>query len=296
MSKIALLHEVLQLTRPLIGVDLETTGTDPRNSGICEMALEIMVPGHPVKEYRTLINPMLNIPDHATKIHGITNAMVRDAPTFRQLAHNLLTGMTNCDFAGYNVFFDLRQMLEEFKRAGIAWDYEDASVIDGFRIWQIVEQRTLEHAVERWLGPSTSSLSDDGAAPDVASGERQDKAHTAMFDLRNSTRVIAAQLLAKPELPRTVRELHCLQWPDRFDAEGKLRWKDGALCLTFGEHKDKPLQRVPASYFNWMLKKDFSEKVKGVLRDAMLGKYPTPPAADIEDPDDEETSVHSQDQ
>lgn len=256
------LDEVLQLTRPLVGVDLETTGVDVRTAGIVELALEIMVPGQPVVEYRTLINPLLRIPEEASAIHGIRAADVADAPTFRKLAANLLAGLTGCDFAGYNVLsFDLPMLREEFTRAGLDWSYEDAAVIDGFRLWQVAEGRTLTDAVNRWCGEA--QLNPGSPAWDLGNG----KAHNALWDVKAATRVAAAQLLACEHLPRDPRALHDLCWPDRFDADGKLRWKDGVLCFNFGEHRNKPVASVPAGYRAWVQKKDFSDKVKAAMKD-----------------------------
>lgn len=275
------LHEVLQLTRPLIGVDLETTGVDTKTAGVVELALEIMVPGQPVKEYRTLVNPLMAIPEAATKVHGITNAMVKDAPTFKMLSRNLLVGFENADFVGYSLsMFDLPMLREEFARAGVVWSYETAKVIDAFRLWQVLEQRTLSHAVEHWLGIKTS---EHVALGPESGSDHRDEAHSALWDIKMSTRVAAAQLIANPHLPRTVDELHAVCWPDRFDADGKFRWRDGELTITFGEHRGKPLRKVPTSYLKWICGKDFSALVKETCRNAAHGIFPTPPPNLVKD-------------
>lgn len=281
------IHEVLNLTRPLVGLDEETTGVNPKTSGIVELGLEIFIPGKPVKEYRTLINPLLPIPREATAIHGITNEMVRDAPTFVQLAANLFSGMSGCDFIGYNVRFDLRQLVEEFKRAGMEWSYEGARVIDGFRMWQLAEGRTLTDAVNHWLGSKHERSNDAELDLEMSALEESGKAHGALFDVKSSTRVVAAQLDQCPHLPRDLDALHELQWPGWYDADGKLRWIKGELCFTFGEHRDKPIRLAPKGYLNWVAGKDFSDKVKQTCRNAMRGIYPTPPTVtDVEDDDD----------
>lgn len=266
------LHEVLRLDRPLIGIDLETTGVKPETSGIVELALEIMVPGREPKEYRTLVNPLMVIPPEATAIHHITNEMVADAPTFAQLADNLLKGLSGCDYAGYNVKFDLRQLSAEFRRAGKSWTSKGARVIDGFRLWQIAEGRTLAHAVDHWL--KGSAQVDDQAIIDELG---PDGAHTALWDIKMSTRIIAAQLRGCQSLPRDLQQLHDLCWPNEdewYDDDGKLRWnKDGQLYMSFGKHKDEPLQRVPKSYLAYMIKCDFSEPVKHAWREAVEGRF-----------------------
>lgn len=266
-----LLHEVLTLDRPLLGFDLETTGTNDKYDRIVELAIEIMMPGKPVKEYRTLVNPQMPIPPGATAVHGITDEMVADAPTFAQLADNLLIGFVGCDFAGYNVRFDLKMIAAEFARAKKTWDYATARVIDGFRLWQVIEGRSLEHAIEHWL-PRDADESVEG------------KAHNALWDVKMSTRVIAAQLAKHADtLTLDLDKLHELCAPGWYDHEGKLQWRDGELCFSFGEHKSKSLRVVPAGYLKWVLRADFSEKVKEACRMALDGKYPTPPAVPVEE-------------
>jgi len=265
------LTEVLTLERPMLGFDLETTGTNPDSARIVEVALEIMAPGKPTREYRTLVNPGVPIPPDATAIHGITDAMVADAPRFEALATNFLIGFKSCDFAGYNVRFDLRIVAAEFARAGKTWDYEEARILDSFRLWQVIEGRSLEHAVSRWLGAGVTTL----APQDEPVGERADGAHTALYDVRMATRVLAAQLHAYPDVPRDLQALHDLCWPGYYDSEGKLQWKNGQLCFSFGEHRGKALEAVPTGYLKWILGKKFSDKVKDVCRIALTGVYPT---------------------
>jgi DNA polymerase-3 subunit epsilon len=246
-----------------------------------------MKPDGSVKEYRTLVNPGISIPPGATAVHGITDAMVqgcrlcdrgphapvldatdphefRPWPFFVDIADGLLRGFVDCDFAGYNVRFDLRMFAAEFKRCKRTWDYEGARVIDGFRLWQVAEQRSLTDAVERFLDKETREALNSHA-------------HTAMGDVRWSTRVIANQLRVFPQLPRDMQQLHDLCSPGWFDAEGKMQWRNGELCLSFGQHRDTSIKQVPKSYLSWMAKGDFSAKIKNTCRDALLGIYPVAP-------------------
>ncbi len=269
------LTEVLTLTRPMIGIDLETTGVKAQTSGIVELALEIMAPQKPTKTYRTLVNPMMPIPPEATAIHGITNALVADAPTFAQLADNLLKGFDGCDFCGYSVRFDLEQLAEEFKRANKPWSYGGACIIDAFRVWQLAEGRTLSHAVDRWLKGS-AQVSDIEIETELGDSG---KAHNALWDIQMSTRVLAAQLVHCKKLPRDLKQLHELCWPGWFDPEGKLKWNESnELCFSFGEHRGKPIRLVPKGYLKWVSGKDFSELVKTTCSNAMRGVYPSPPS------------------
>jgi len=77
-----------------------------------------------------------------------------------------------------------------------------------------------------------------------------------------------------------VKELHhkfSRQDPDWFDEDGRLVWKQDALHLNFGKHRDKPLSDVDAadlSYTDWMLQQDFSEDVKNAIRQTRNGSPP----------------------
>ncbi len=265
------LKELIQIERPLIGLDLETTGIVAKTARIVELGMEIFRPspdGVTVQEYRTLVNPCEPIPEEATAVHHITDAMVQGCrvcaldkeahaqlvdhefapwPTFADIAENIFRGLIDCDYAGFHVRFDLSVMAEEFKRAKMRFSYEDAYFVDGLRIVQVTEPRTL---------------SDIARAEGV---ELFDK-HSALDDIKASTRIIASKLHRFQHLPRTPRALHALCYPDWYDADGKLRWKNGKLCLNFGDHREQSFDQIPKGYLTWMLKRDFSDKVKGAIR------------------------------
>lgn len=258
MSSERILPDVLPLSRPLIGVDLETTGVNNRRDRIVEIALEIMKPGAPVKEYRTLVNPGMPIPPGATKVHGITDEMVKDAPKFSDLAANLISGFRAADFVGYSVRFDLGFMAAEFKRTGHAWNYEECAILDPNKIWFAKENRTLASAVKRWLKRDPEA------------------SHSALDDIRNSTRVLA-EMIVDWDLPADLRELHNLGAAGWYDAEGKFQWKEDRLEISFGEHRHKDIREIPRDYLSWIAgsKSDFSDKVKALCSAAMRGEFPT---------------------
>lgn len=245
----------------MVGVDLETTGVGKRDA-ICQLALEIFVPGLETAEYKTLVNPIIPIPAEATAIHGITNEMVADAPTFRMLAKNLHDSLTNCDFCGKNIKrFDLPMLREEFNRAGYDWDYEGAALIEVERLWQLAEPRRLSDAAVRW-----------GTPEDVADIGPLD-AHDALADVRWSTRVAANQIAHLGMHGWSPDQVHQQLYPDSFDAEGKLRrLPSGQLALTFSEHKDIPLINVNLGFLRWILTKDFSPKVKGAVLETIQAR------------------------
>ncbi len=279
------------LDRPCLGFDLETTHTNKDIARIVELGIEIMIPDKPTKEYRTLVNPTIPIPPESTEIHGITDEHVKDAPTFEQLADNLLKGFAGADFAGYNVRFDLRIISAEFKRARRVWSYDDARIVDFFRTWQVVEPRSLDDAVHYWIGVRLAEVNPELAAEYQREIAEAGKSHGAMRDVLAATRVGSAQMIVcGPEkMPRDMKALHDLCWPGWFDAEGKMQWRNGQLCLGFGQHREKTLRQVPRDYLHWIATKgDFSPLVKETCRAALRGEYPEPVmSGGIDDPDDE---------
>lgn len=281
-----ILAELLRLERPLIGLDLETTTANPKTARIVEIGLEIMRPGEPIKEWRTLINPGVPIPAEATAAHHITDEIVqscalcrRDAEAHRlgeavneqgqqctdfrpwpaftpELATNLARGFTDTDFAGFHVHFDLEVMQLEMQRVGVAWSYEDAHVICGLRLKQVTSPRSLADVCKE-------------------EGIELLDAHSALADAKAATRCIASMVSRHAYLPRTVPALHDLLFGERYDSAGKLRWKDGELIIGFGKNKGERLRDMDRGWLGWVIRNDFSDKVKDACRLTLKGQPPT---------------------
>src|ERR1700733_1392279 len=114
---------MLQLTKPLAVIDLETTGVSLGSDRIIEIAIVKIMPDGKKLVKRKLINPEMPIPAASTEIHGITDAMIADAPTFRQVANELKQFIEHCDLAGYNSNrFDIPMLVEEFLRIGMEFE------------------------------------------------------------------------------------------------------------------------------------------------------------------------------
>lgn len=262
----------LRLTRPLVFLDLETTGVDPRNDRIVEISLmKVFPPGpdgaspEPVVRTRR-VNPGMPIPPGASAVHHITDDDVADEPRFENLAKALFDLLDDCDFAGFGVRrYDLPLLAAEFKRAGLAFDVIGRNVIDGKDIFHLKEPRTLTAAYALYCG-----------------GELQ-SAHSAEADMLASRDVILGQLDRYDDLPSSVEELGKVGAPsadpDAVDAEGKLKWIAGEACLNFGKGRGKSLRELSESadgrgLLQWILGKDFSPEVKGIVRAALDGRYP----------------------
>lgn len=134
----------LNLKRPIIFFDLETTGVDTAKDRIVEISMaKIMPDGEEIVKTRKL-NPEMHIPEEATAIHGITDEDVKDCPTFAQVAKSLEQFIRGCDFGGFNSNrFDLPVLVEEFLRAGVDVDFKRRRFVDVQNIFHKKEQRTL---------------------------------------------------------------------------------------------------------------------------------------------------------
>ena len=289
----------LRLERPVLFFDLETTGPNPREDRIVEIGLIQIRPDGQIKRWRSLVNPGRPIPKEATAKHHIDDQRMTECltcgqpkeshplidaprpadgsagcfvfkpvPTFKDLAKNLLVGFTDTDFGGFNVkTFDVVVMEEEFKREGIEWKLGEARIVDGYRLWQIVQPRTLSDFVREFTG------------------KELDDAHTALADIEGTLAGFLGLLTRHPELPRDLAQLHELQWPKKvkqphwIDDDGKFQWKDGKAICAFGKkHAGKPMSSVERSFYKWMLDQDFSPSTKQVCSDYLKGIMPKQPA------------------
>lgn len=278
-----MIHTLLDLTRPIILLDAETTGVNP-GSRIVELGFQLYTSAGLQKEWRSLVNPEISIPPETTRVHNITDEdvtvrcsqcgklaehhPVRDdvefllcdtferVPTFREIAPSLAKGFANCDYAGKSVRFDLRVLTSEFQRVRVPWHYAGAAVIDADRLEQLGEPRTLSHLYKKHTGK-----------------DLQD-AHTALGDVRATAEVIHGQLTKYSRLPREVRQLHDLQWPGWLDEDGKFRLVNGIATCCFGKYNGQPMETIPSNYWDWILRSDFSEGIKHLAREAKLCRYP----------------------
>lgn len=291
------LYQYLNLTRPLIILDTETTGPNPRTDHIVEIGLIHLQADGKVKEWQSYINPGKSIPREATygngrdyPGHGITDEIIQSCalcglseaaehpstvrtgelhlftpwPTFAKLAPHLLRGFQNCDYAGYNLkHFDLPLLRAEFERAGHKWSYADARILDGFRCWQLGQKRTLSDAVEAFLG------------------RKHEGAHRALDDVKASQAIILSQLARWTKtLPRDLQQLHDLQWPvdpAALDPEGKIIWKDGEAIVNFGKKwRGTPLKLMNRRDLRWIAEEatGINEQARKICADAARGQFP----------------------
>ena len=143
----------LNLTKPLIVFDLETTGLDLVADRIIQISyIKVYVDGKEERE-NFFINPGKPIPALVTELTGISDEDVADAPTFKQKVKELADKFAGCDFAGFNSNrFDVPMLAEEFLRAGIDFDFSKCRLIDAQNIYHKMERRNLAAAYKFYCG------------------------------------------------------------------------------------------------------------------------------------------------
>lgn len=247
------------LDRPLVFLDLETTGLDFARDRIVELAVLRLSPGGDVSERVRRFNPGVPIPPEASAVHGIRDEDVVDEPPFSRVARSLADLLEPCDLAGFNIRrFDLPMLLAEFRRAGIRFDVQDRRVIDVQMIFHRQEPRDLSAAARFYLG------------------ESHEEAHTALGDIRTTARVLSAQLQRYAELPRDMGGLHDYCDEVRpFETEVDRWFEDpsGRVLFRRGKYRGRTLDEVALEapdYLEWMLRADeMDEGVLSLVREAL---------------------------
>lgn len=256
---------MLKLERPLITIDLETTGVDPKLDRIVEFATVRYRPDGGLLSKRRLVKPPMPIPIGASNVHGITDEHVKDAQPFSAFAERLAAHLSECDLAGYNlVSYDVPLLSAEFKRCNIVWPLPGVRIVDALHIFRHKEPQshTLTAAVKHYLKRD------------------HEGAHGAQADAEATLQVIMAQ--AATYGASTVDELVALMKdPEWVDSTGKLKWNaDGEACVNFGKWSGTPLRQVERGYLQWICKNDFPSDTKAVCLSALRGTYITRPKAE----------------
>lgn len=243
----------LNLKRPLIFFDLETTGTNITRDRIVELSyIKVYPDGHTESKTRRL-NPGMPIPPGATAVHHITDEMVKDEPSFRQISKALLEIFEGCDIAGYNSNkFDVPLLIEEFGRAGLNFEVAGRKFIDVQNIFHKMEQRTLVAAYKFYCG---RDLAD---------------AHSALADTQATYEVLLGQLDRYPELENDVEKLAEFSRSGKsVDLSARIVLDDNDVpVFNFGKHKGKPVKEVfrkEPSFYTWMMQGDFAKNTKDVI-------------------------------
>lgn len=255
----------LNLKKPIIFFDLETTGTDICKDRIVEISLLKVLPsGEEVLKTRR-INPTIPIPLESSMIHRIYDEDVAHEPTFQQIARNLDEFMKGCDLGGYNLIkFDIPLLAEEFLRAGIDFDITNRNIVDVCRIFHHMEQRTLS-AAYRFYCDKTLENAHSAEADTIATYEILQ----AQLDKYENVAVINEEKQEVIPVQNDMQKLHLLTVQRTADLSGRIVFNNaGKEVFNFGKHKNIPVEDVLAkepSYYDWMMKGDFPLYTKKVL-------------------------------
>jgi DNA polymerase III subunit epsilon len=243
---------MLRLTKPLAAIDLETTGVNPGTDRIVEIAIvKVLTDGTRIIK-RKLINPEMPIPKTSSDIHGITDEMVKDAPTFKQVAQELKQALDGCDIAGYNSNrFDIPLLMEEFLRAQVDFDMKGRRLVDVQKIFHQMEQRTLSAAYKFYCNKNL------------------DGAHSAEADATATLEILEAQTIRYPVLGNTVDTiLKTIGEEVIVDFARRFVMENGVEIFNFGKFKGRAVSdvlRAEPQYYDWMMKGDFPQHTKQKL-------------------------------
>ena len=240
----------LNITKPVMFFDLETTGTNIMTDRVVEISMiKVMPDGSDVQ--RTLrVNPERHIPEEATAVHHITDEDVADKPTFRQIAADLARSFEGCDIAGFNSNrFDVPMLSEEFARAGVDFDFRRPRYIDVQTIFHKKEQRTLAAAYRFYCDADLEG------------------AHSANADTRATYEVLMAQLDRYPDLENSIGYLADFSAMNRnVDLMGRLVYDENRReIINFGKYKGQAAEDVlrrDMGYLGWILQGDFPSDTK----------------------------------
>jgi len=258
-----------KLERDIVFFDIEATGLNVIKDRIVQIAL-IKYPknGSDAVEMTHLVNPAMPISEEAMAVHGITPDMVRNKPTFQQLAPEIFEFIGNADLAGYNSDrYDIPMLLEEFARSGINLDMNIRKTLDVQKIFYKMEPRTLTAAYrlycQKEIENAHDALADVRATVDVLKGmiKRYDGVDYVDGDGFTHPAPISSDLAKVSEFTGDARTI---------DVTQKLKYDNkGNIVFNFGKYQGQSVLDVvlkDKQYYNWILNKDFSVQVKQTIK------------------------------
>ncbi len=245
----------LQLDRPIVFLDLETTGTDIATDRIVELAFLRVEQDQKQTLLTRRLNPEMPIPEEAANVHGISDADVKNAPTFAQVAEELRAFIEGCDLAGFNSErFDIPLLAEEFLRCGVDPELEGRRRIDVQTIFHKKEQRDLSAAYRFYCDKELKG------------------AHGAEADTYATYEILKGQLSRYEDLRNDMEHLHEYSTKRRgiMDLAGRIGSdKHGRPVFNFGKFKGRPVKEVfeqEPGYYGWLMKADFPLYTKKVIK------------------------------
>ncbi|MEO8762517.1 MAG: 3'-5' exonuclease [Bacteroidia bacterium] len=262
---------MLNLSKPLVFIDLETTGVNPASDRIIDIAMLKALPDGTTETKKWRVNPGVSIPEATTKIHGITNEDVKDSPLFATIAKQVLDFIGQADLGGYNsTRFDIPLLIEECMRAGFDFDLKNRNLVDAQHIFYMMEPRNLTAAYKYYCN------------------KKLENAHSAEADIKATYEVFCAQIekykdvqietksgeLITP-IHNNINTLASYTNDNKaVDLVGRIAMNaKGEEVFNFGKHKDKAVEAIfkkEPSYYHWMMQGDFTHYTKKIITQIML--------------------------
>ncbi|WP_165732826.1 3'-5' exonuclease [Polaribacter sp. 20A6] len=245
----------LDLKKPIVFFDLETTGVNIATDKVVEIAILKVFPNGNKESKTWLVNPEMEIPQGSIDVHGITNEKVASEPTFKELAPQINEMIADSDLAGFNSNrFDIPLLAEELMRAGIDFDMKNRKAIDVQVIFHKKEQRTLSAGYQFYCGKELEG------------------AHGAEADTNATYEILLAQLDKYSDIENTVDALsEYSTHGERADFAGFILMNDEKQeIFSFGKYKGRTVEEVfkeNPGYNNWMQNADFPLYTKKVLKE-----------------------------
>lgn len=256
----------MKLSHTLIVLDLETTGTWVERDKIIEIAMVKTFPDNRTETYLKKINPGVPIPPVISQLIGITDADVKGAPAFKDIAQEVLRFIGESDLAGFNIEkFDLPLLEREVREANLQFNWRTHKVYDAQRVYHLNEKRDLYAAYKFYCDKDLNN------------------AHSALADAQATLEILDAQAAKYGKGDGDLEHLGQYRYrstEEFYDKEKKFRWWNGKLYMMFGKHANKyTLQEIvqkDRGYLEWILKAQFSEEVKDLVENALNGRFPSP--------------------
>ena len=256
----------LRLERPIVFLDIQTTGPDHRTARIVRLSTLRVEPDGTEQFRSQLVNPNSPISPGATNFHGISDEDVADARPFAVYAKALFEYLNGCDLAGFGIRrFHLRVLRQEFEFIGFDFDLKERVIVDAMEIYHKLEPRDFAGAYSRFVGGDFVRTTEDDVTANAVKA------------------IIIGQLTQHPDLPGDPASLE--RWVTgetverHIDDEGRFTLSDeGDPIINFGRYRGHTLYDLSEThpdYLRWIAgDESFTELQRQIAADAAEGIMP----------------------